>query len=287
MAEGGGVLRRLVAIIGLDFQKNDFDKAEQALQGVKNSLNGLVGLVAGGLIAHGFKEMVLGAVEAADAVQKTATKLGISTNALQELQYAAKLSGVNSEGLGQSLKFLSRNSAEAAHGSKEAQGAFASLGVGVTDAHGKVLPTEDLLMRVAGAMENVHEPAERVRLAMKLFGRDGASIIPMLAEGSAGLNAMREEARQLGGMFDPEFVAQSVEIDNNIKRLEASFQGMKNMVVATVLPAVNWLVKAMISGWKSIKEWLKGTNVVKAVLLVLAAASGAAAVSATNWSRLH
>ena len=282
MSEGGGVIRRLVAILGLDFKQTDFDNAEHAIQNVKQQFAGLVGLVAGGLIAHGFKNMVLGAVEAADAVEKTSVKLGISTDALQELQHAANLSGVDAGSLAGSLGFLARNSAEAARGTLQAQEGFTALGIGVTDAHGKVLPTEDLLMRVAGAMEGVKEPAERVRIAMKLFGRDGMSIIPMLDKGAAGLQAMRQDARDLGGGFDPEFIAQAVEIDDNIKRLEYSFSGLKNMIVAEVLPAVSWLVKAMIAGWRSIREWLKGTNVVKTVLIALTAASAAAAFILTS-----
>lgn len=275
----GEVLRRLVAVLGLDLDQKDFDKAEIAIRKVTATAKTLAGALAGGLIAKGFKDVVLGAVEAADKVSKTAEKIGLSTTALQELSHAANLSGLNSEELSTGLRFLSRNASEAAMGSKEAQESFAALGVGFTDANGKVLPTEELLTRVADRMATVTNTADRTNLAMRLFGRSGAGMINMLKDGGAGLAAMRAEVAELGGAFDDDFIRRSVEINDNITRLQLAFTGVRNAIVAEVLPALSSLLEWTLRGWKTARKFFDGTNAIRLGLISMAAAAGLAAFS--------
>jgi hypothetical protein len=64
-------------------------------------------------------------ISAADAIGKTADKIGVGVEALQELRFAAKASGVEQQTLDMALQRFTRRAAEAAQGTGEAKDALA------------------------------------------------------------------------------------------------------------------------------------------------------------------
>ena len=68
----------------------------------------LGGVVAGVAAAGSLALLVKRSIDAADAIAKTADAIGISTDALQELRFAADLSGVSVESLDKALKFATK-----------------------------------------------------------------------------------------------------------------------------------------------------------------------------------
>ena len=52
----------------------------------------------------------------------------------------------------------------------------------------------------------IEDPAERVRLAFKLFDSEGVALVNLLRDGSDGLDEMRERARDLGIVLDESLV---------------------------------------------------------------------------------
>ena len=66
--------------------------------------------------------------------------------------------------------------------------------------------SEDLLGDVADAFTRIEDPAERVRLAFKLFDSEGVALVNLLQDGSGALEEMRERARSLGIVLDEHLV---------------------------------------------------------------------------------
>lgn len=162
-------------------------------------------------------EFTKGAIDAADEVSKLSQKTGLSTEALSELQYAAGLSGV--EDLGASLIKFNRSIAEAAQGSKAQADAFKALGISVKNADGSLKGTEQLLGETADAFAGVKDGANKTAVAMDLFGKTGAELIPFLNEGKKGLAEMRKEAVALGLSID-EYTGKAAEqFNDNLDRL--------------------------------------------------------------------
>jgi hypothetical protein len=67
------------------------------------------------------------------------------------------------------LQRFTRRAAEAAQGTGEAKDALAQMGIALRDQSGNLRRSEDLLGDVADAFARIEDPAERVRLAFKLF----------------------------------------------------------------------------------------------------------------------
>jgi Conserved hypothetical protein 2217 (DUF2460) len=104
------------------------------------------------------------------------------------------------------LQRFIRRTAEAAQGTGEAKDALAQMGIALRDQDGHLRRSEDLLADVADALARIEDPAERVRLAFKLFDSEGVALVNLLSDGSGGLDQMRERARDLGIVLDEHLV---------------------------------------------------------------------------------
>ena len=96
----------------------------------------------------------------ADAIGKTADKIGVGVEALQELRFAAKASGVEQQTLDMALQRFTRRAAEAAQGTGEAKDALAQMGIALRDQSGDLRSSEDLLADVADAFARIEDPAD-------------------------------------------------------------------------------------------------------------------------------
>ena len=104
------------------------------------------------------------------------------------------------------LQRFTRRAADAAQGTGEAKDALAQMGIALRDQSGNLRSSEDLLADVADAFARIEDPAERVRLAFKLFDSEGVALVNLLRGGSGALEEMRERARDLGIVLDEHLV---------------------------------------------------------------------------------
>jgi len=130
--------------------------------------------------------------------------IGITTDAMQELTYAAQLSGVSADLLQTSLAKLSKNLGDASMGGSAAKKALDALGLSGSSL--AAMPLDKALGVVADKMSMIENPAERAALATELFGKSGLKMVNMLANGSAGLDAMAAEARSLGVVINRDVI---------------------------------------------------------------------------------
>jgi hypothetical protein len=180
--EGGGQVKAELIAVGHSGERN-LKRIETAGERVSGGLKGLGRQVEllragfrtlGGALAcvatvGGLAALVDRSLSAADAIGETASKIGMGVEALQELRYAASLAGVEQQTLDMALQRFVRRVAEAAQGTGEAKNALAQMGIALRDQSGSLRRSEDLLGEVADAFTPIEDPAERVRLAFKLF----------------------------------------------------------------------------------------------------------------------
>lgn len=250
-----------------------FKRAGSSLDKIKRAAATIAGIFVAGRIVRGFSRIITETVAAADSVAKTSQKLGVGAQALQEYQFAAQLAGVKVRTFNMGLQRFARRTAEAAKGTGEAKDALKEMGIQLKDNQGRLRPADDLLLDVADSISKVSDEGEKVRLAFKLFDSEGVSLINMLHGGSEGLKKMRAEARETGGIFSDEFLAASVEMTNQLARLEKSTLGLKVMLTTALLPAINATIEWIMKVGKSIRETIKGTMLLQVALGALAAAA--------------
>lgn len=193
------------------------------------------GTVALAAATAGMGAFVASQFKAIDVLGKTAAKLGITTEELEKLRFAAGLSGVQISTFDMGLQRFERRLGEAAKGMGEAQGALKDLGIDAAAVAGR--PVE-AFKQVADAISQVQNPTERLRLAFKLFDSEGVALINVLQGGRAGLEAMSKEAEKFGTVLTGIEVAQ-IELANDA--LNKAFQaivGIGRQIAVNLAPIV-------------------------------------------------
>ena len=134
----------------LDFTFTGKDKTQQAFQSLNRSvsktqkgfdkLKGAINFLstAGGVALVGtFGAMATSLNKTADRIGKVSSKLGVSTEALQKLQFSAEQSGVSTETLNMAFQRFTRRIADARQGTGTALKAFQQMGISLQGVGGR------------------------------------------------------------------------------------------------------------------------------------------------------
>jgi hypothetical protein len=142
---------------------------------------------------------------------------------------------------------------DAAKGTSSAVDNLGLLGLSY-DALAKMSP-EDQFMEVAFAIADVEDAAMRSAIAQQVFGKSGTALLPMLSNGRAGLQAMREEAIRLGYSLGQDAVDQGKNFKDVLQQMEMALGSLSMDVAQVLIPILvdmmTWIKEAAIS----FKQW--------------------------------
>lgn len=180
-----------------------------------------------------------------DVFDKASQRLGISAQSLSELSYAANLSGTTIEQVEDSFKGLTQKIVEAVDKGGDAEDAFTSIGLSAATL--SRMSPEEQFYKIADAIAKIDDPTRRSAAAMKIFGDAGAQILPLLSSGSDGINAMKQEARDLGVSVSDSAAKMSAEYNDAIARMTTVCDSLKMSLSEALLPvlttAADWIKK--------------------------------------------
>jgi hypothetical protein len=116
---------------------------------------------------------------------------------------------------------------------------------------------EQQFMALAGALDGVQDHSLKTALAMDLFGRSGAELIPMLEMGSAGLEQARQKVRELGLSFSAEGAKGAGDFKDAMQNLSGSFDGIKNAIAPVIASVVKEWTPAIEAIAIKTREWVE------------------------------
>ena len=221
----------------------------EQLDGVKESLKSMKEMVEAmgiAMLAEHLVEAARSAAEFGDQIEHAAQQTGMSAKSLQGLGFAAKMSDVDFQYLSVGLDHLSRAMLQTQQGSLQSASAFRSVGLSAQDL--KSMRMDEVLAKVADRFHATHDGATKTALAMQLFGRSGAQLIPLLDRGSEGIDALKSKAKQLGIVMSDEAVRQSAEFADKLKEISAQGQAVTRNLMGELMPAMNRIVDAFLKG---------------------------------------
>ena len=218
------------------------NKAQQALgsgmQSIRASVAGAAGSVrasvasmknaigaAGIAVVGAFGTSANAAIEYQKALAGLSRTSGMTIATSSELAFAASQVGMSTADLTRNIGFLARSIASLERDADNAGNVFNRFGISVHDANGALLPTDEILGAVADRFQRMPDGVEKTALAMSIFGREGRAMIPLLNQGSAGLQKMGEKAKSLGLVFDnvsafKSYIAAQRQWDATLKSLQ-------------------------------------------------------------------
>ncbi|QBQ98169.1 hypothetical protein [Paraburkholderia pallida] len=209
-------------------------------------LKAAIGGIAAAFTLAAIKRRVMEQYELADAMGKSAEKAGVSVAAISTLSYASKFAGVESDALTASLGKLGKTMVDVETGGKKSAAVFQVLGVSATEQSGKLRAADQVLLDIAERFSNMPDGVAKTTLAMDLFGKSGAELIPFLNGGKEGIAALQEEARKLGLELSDNDVVASAQFNDNLERLHARAQGMWRLLAMQLVPTLDRVADTMV-----------------------------------------
>ena len=217
---------------------------------------------------------------AGDQIQKMALRTGFSTTALSELKHAAELSGTSIEAIEKAAIKMGKTLLDASDESIMAQRAIERLGFSLDDLENK--SPEERFFMLASAIADIEDPSRKSAVAMEIFGKQGVNLLPMLAAGADGIADMREEAHQLGIVFDQEAADAAALFNDNMDRLGKSVDGVKFAVAEAFIPVLTDLLEKVTPVIQRVQEWIKeNPELTRNIILAVGAITGLIAVVST------
>jgi TP901 family phage tail tape measure protein len=204
------------------------DKTKPVLDAAKQRFTSFVGglkNVAAGIGVSALVNQVVGQVsalfgrmsEVGGRLDDISQRTGVSIEAISALGYAAKLTGSDLATLEKGFVGLAKFNAALAKDSKEAQTALDQLGINKSAFSAASL--EQQIGLIAEGLRKVPNDATRAEIAMKLFGKAGVNLLPMLKDGKQGLDKLFAEAERVGAIVSAESVAKTAALGDAWDRL--------------------------------------------------------------------
>lgn len=237
--------------------KKDVGLLGKAFEDLKDVLP-TIGLA---LAAEKMGELVVHALESADAIGKLSQKTGVSTETLSVLSYAAKLADADFQQLGKGLEKFNKTMGELDQGSSTAASAVRRLFGSSQALNG--LNTEQRLTKTIDALGKMEAGYQKTKTAQDFFGKSGAELIPLfdsLADG--GMEKARLKAQALGLIIDEDLAKSAERANDAMKTLELQAQGLATQFASGLAPAIANAAEAFTEATTSGQKGMNGMQLV-------------------------
>lgn len=213
------------------------------LDGVSASGAAAVGII--GAMVAGLAKLTIGTSQTADNLLTLSSTTGLSTDALQEFEYASELLDVSSDTMQGSLTKLIKNMETAKDGTGDAAEAFKTLHIKVANSNGSLKDANDVFYKAIDALGKVKNETDRDAMSMQIFGKSARDLNPLIEAGSAKLKELGIEAHNVGYVMDNETLQQFGQLDDAMQRMSKQGDALKNSLALALLPVLTGLFETM------------------------------------------
>lgn len=218
-------------------------RAKRELTGFVGSVRSGLGKVSsafgglgGAITAAGFGAAIKSSLDELDRIDELSSTFGIATADLQKLSLIAKQSGVDLEALGRSTAKLYKTIASNPD-------VFGSIGISAEKLSTLDLPGK--LGMIGDALNRIESDEMRVAKAMEIFGKSGADLLPLLANGMEGIAKAAAEIEAMGGIFSDEDIKKAVEANDALDKAGKSLKTITTELAITFAPIIEAVANAV------------------------------------------
>lgn len=236
------IVRELITKLGFKVDDSQVKGFKKNIENLKKSLRGVgkaggiavagLALVTAGVVAFAFKWSA-----SVDTIGKTSRKLGVASDELQKLQFAAQISGASAEQLTTSVRFLLQGMFDArTKGVGPLKEGFDEVGLSVEQFRGKNL--QDTFSIIADAINKVPNKLDRTAIRLKIFGRQGGVALgELLNLSSKGIKELTDNAEELGGVISEKGFKAAADFADAWTRVKFTFGGLVDTFQSEAVPA--------------------------------------------------
>jgi hypothetical protein len=206
----------------IQFQADGISGKWSSLASVFAGVGASLGLVAFGTMIHG-------AIEGAAKLHDVSQQSGIAVGALSALAAVGKTSETSLESIAAASNRLAKNLSVATEESAGTTQAIKALGIDLDSF--KSMAPEERMKVLATSLDGVRDGADKTAMAMALFGKQGAELLPFLSD--------LAQTGELQARVTEEQAAQADNFTDNLVKLKSSGEGWKKELAMGMLPALN------------------------------------------------
>ena len=126
-----------------------------------------------------------------------------------------------------------------------AKDSLAALGLTAEDL--KALSPEQQFQTSPTHLPGVESASEKAALAQKVFGKAGTELLPLFAEGEAGMAALRQQAQSLGIVMSTEAAAGAAAFNDSMNELKSAALGVFREFASQLLPKLAEFARFLVS----------------------------------------
>lgn len=212
------------------------NKTSKSVSIVKKAFIGLAGVATVGL----FTKLVKDSVAAADRIGKVSDAVALTTTEYQKLAFAADLGGVAQSQFNSNMTAFVKRVGEARANTGPLVSFLQKYDQVLLQAIKNTKTQSEAFDLMANAIKNAKTETDQAALANAAFSRAGVSMVNVMRDGSAGLDAMREKAERLGIVLD-ESTVRNAEKANDQLTIMATV--IKNNVIKQVVALSPQIIK--------------------------------------------
>ncbi len=205
----------------------------------------VLGFLAFDKVLDGMKELFKTTLEGSEKMLNLSRATGLSTDAIQSLNQAAKVTGVGQDAMANGIERFSRTLGQAEAGSRQAQTAFAQMGISLQQL--KDLSPDQQFQAVAKRLSEIENPAQRAAAEMAIFGKAGQQLDPVLREvGEQGLSPFLDHLKELGVYLSSDTMEQMRQANESFKDMGQQVQGIGTQILVGLVPDLQQGVDAVL-----------------------------------------
>ena len=172
-----------------------------------------------------------------DRIAKASDKLGVTTDAYQEMDYWASQNGISSSEMERAVGRLNQRIGMAADGNEKYSNALERLNVNMDDVRDGTVSTEDAMATAIQSLSEMESQQEKSAMAAELFGTKlGRELMPALQDGSLSLDEAREKAEELGIVVGEDSIRQAEEFQDSWDNITRSFKTVGRNILIELMP---------------------------------------------------
>ena len=190
----------------------------------------------------------------ADSLQDLSDRTLVSRDTLAALGVQLVKGGGQFDDAEQAVRTFDQAVINAISGQKDAVAQFSRLGIAIDDLvgpGGKIRGFEELLPVVARGFQNLHDHALQVDSAVSLFGRSATKMVPVLADGEAGLARMSAEAKNANTILGGPLQDSAARMGERLDELKISSVGLTNSLAGALDPTLGATITSLADAAKA------------------------------------
>jgi hypothetical protein len=254
------IVRELLVRLGVIADPGKVKDFDGAIDDLKANMGALVSVskqvvAVGAAVGAAFGLQAVATASATIEIERQAAALGLSTDAYQEWKAAVGAFGVDTKDLADGFGQVAQVIGNAQDGADNAVKTFKSLNIEIADLKGKSV--EEVFYLIADGIQATTDSGDRLRAANTLLGEQLArQLLPLLVEGSAGLDAYRRRARELGGVLDRDAIDRGREAAQVFAQFRIVTQGLRNELGLAFLPLMTHLATIFVEVAAGSRGWI-------------------------------